>query len=154
MISQRDNVIGNESLHPGLIERTQQSRFEVNAFLTQAIAQPLQRGTGVVEQLAVVGQRLQERVGEFLADLRVRLHSEKAELLKRIEDSGKLSDEDEEELGAAIKDFVDDFGADFDEHGDPIEAGESDRIKSPEERQAPARTAEDSSGDAKEATPA
>ena len=34
-----------------------------------------------------------ERVGEFLADLRIRLHSEKAELLKRIEESGKLSEE-------------------------------------------------------------
>jgi F-type H+-transporting ATPase subunit alpha len=94
-----------------------------------------------------------ERVGEFLGDLRLHLHSEKAELLKRIEDSGQLSEEDEKELGAAIADFVDDFGADFDENGDPIEAGESDRVKSPAEREAPARTAGDSE-DAKEATPA
>ena len=81
-----------------------------------------------------------DRVGEFLADLRVRLHSEKADLLKRIEDTGKLEEADEEELGAAIKDFVDDFGPDFDEHGDALEAGESDRVKSKEEREAPART--------------
>src|SRR4051812_4710172 len=78
-----------------------------------------------------------ERVGEFLADLRVRLHSEKSELLKRIEDTGKLEDADEEELGKAIADFVDDFGPDFDENGDPVEAGESDRIHSAEEREAP-----------------
>jgi F-type H+-transporting ATPase subunit alpha len=80
-----------------------------------------------------------ERVGEFLADLRTRLHSEESELLGRIEDTGKLEDEDEEKLGKAIADFVDDFGADFDENGDPLEAGESDRVKSETERQAPAR---------------
>ena len=73
-------------------------------------------------------------------DLRIRLHSEKAELLKRIDETGKLEEADEEELGKAIADFVDDFGADFDEHGDPLEAGESDRIKSEEERAGPART--------------
>ncbi|MBS1880528.1 MAG: F0F1 ATP synthase subunit alpha, partial [Actinobacteria bacterium] len=95
-----------------------------------------------------------ERVGEFLADLRVRLHSEQAELLKRIEDTGKLEDEDEKALGAAIADFVDDFGADFDEHGEPVEAGESDRVKSEAGRQAPARTAVAEAADDKEATPA
>ena len=71
-----------------------------------------------------------ERVGEFLADLRVRLHSENAELLDRIEETGKLEEDDEEALGKAIAEFVDDFGPDFDEHGDPVEAGESDRIQS------------------------
>ncbi len=65
-----------------------------------------------------------ERVGEFLGDLRARLHSEEKELLDRIEETGKLSDEDEEALGKAIGSFVDDFGADFDENGDPVEAGE------------------------------
>mgnify|MGYP000196184982 CR=1 FL=1 len=48
--------------------------------------------------------------------------------------------------------FVDDFGADFDEHGEALEAGESDRVKSKEEREAPARTA--STEDAEAATPA
>ena len=72
----------------------------------------------------------------------MRLHSEKAELLKRIEDSGKLEEADEKELGVAIADFVDDFGPDFDEHGDPLEQGESDRVKSKEEREAPSRTEE------------
>jgi F-type H+-transporting ATPase subunit alpha len=81
-----------------------------------------------------------ERVAEFLADLRVRLHSENKELLDRIAESGKLSDEDEEALGKAIADFVDDFGPDFDEHGEALEAGESDRIHSAEEREAPGRT--------------
>jgi F-type H+-transporting ATPase subunit alpha len=94
-----------------------------------------------------------DRVGEFLADLRARLHAEKADLLGRIEESGKLEESDEEELGAAIKDAVDDFGPDFDEHGQPLEAGESDRILSKEEREAPARTAEQEV-ESKEAAPA
>ena len=96
-----------------------------------------------------------ERVGEFLGDLKIRLHAEKADLLKRISDSGKLEEADEEELGKAIGEFVDDFGADFDEHGDPIEKGESDRIKSEEERAKPSRTAEAEANETeKEATPA
>jgi F-type H+-transporting ATPase subunit alpha len=81
-----------------------------------------------------------ERVPEFLADLRVRLHSENKDLLNRIEETGKLEDEDAEALGKAIADFVDDFGPDFDENGDPLEEGESDRVHSKEEREAPART--------------
>jgi F-type H+-transporting ATPase subunit alpha len=82
-----------------------------------------------------------ERVPEFLADLRVRLHSENADLLKGVEESGQLSDEDAEALGKAIADFVDDFGPDFDQHGEPLEEGESDRVHSKEDREAPAPTA-------------
>ncbi len=65
-----------------------------------------------------------ERVAEFLGDLRVRLHSEQKALLDRIEETGQLSDSDEEALGKAIAAFVEDFGPDFDEHGKPVEAGE------------------------------
>ncbi|MFT3863473.1 MAG: F0F1 ATP synthase subunit alpha [Solirubrobacterales bacterium] len=65
-----------------------------------------------------------ERVSEFLADLRVRLHSEHQDLLDKIESSGKLEDDDEKALGEAIGAFVEDFGPDFDEHGDPVDAGE------------------------------
>ena len=50
---------------------------------------------------------------------------------------GELSDEDEEALGKAIAEMVDDFGPDFDEEGKPLEEGESDRVKSEEERDAP-----------------
>ena len=64
-----------------------------------------------------------ERVGEFLGDLKIRLHAEKADLLKRINDSGKLEEADEEELGKAIAEFVDDFGADFDERRRPARGG-------------------------------
>jgi F-type H+-transporting ATPase subunit alpha len=36
--------------------------------------------------------------------------------------------------------MIDDFGPDFDEEGQPLEEGESDRIKVAEEREQPART--------------
>jgi F-type H+/Na+-transporting ATPase subunit alpha len=74
-----------------------------------------------------------ERVAEFLADLIARLHAEDKDLLDRINESGQLSDEDEETLGKAIEQMVDDFGPDFDQEGNPLEEGESDRIKSREE---------------------
>jgi F-type H+-transporting ATPase subunit alpha len=77
-----------------------------------------------------------ERVQEFLVDhLMPRLHSEKGELTKRITDSGDLSDEDEKELGDAIAEAIDDFGPDFDAEGNPLEEGESDRVKSEDARE-------------------
>jgi F-type H+/Na+-transporting ATPase subunit alpha len=82
-----------------------------------------------------------DRVQEFLAQLLDRLHSEKGDLMKRITEEGQLSDEDEKVLADAISEFVDDFGPDFDEEGEPLEEGESDRIRSEEEREKPGRTA-------------
>jgi F-type H+/Na+-transporting ATPase subunit alpha len=76
-----------------------------------------------------------ERVQEFLANLLARLHSEQGDLVKRIAESGELSDEDEKALGEAIAEAIDDFGPDFDDEGQPLEAGESDRIKSEEEHE-------------------
>ena len=73
-----------------------------------------------------------ERVAEFLEDLIARLHGENRDLLDRINETGELSDEDEEALGKAIAQMVDDFGPDFDEEGNPLEEGESDRVKSDE----------------------
>jgi F-type H+-transporting ATPase subunit alpha len=133
--------------------------------LKQKEREPLSVGDQVASIYSGTGGYLDrikvERVGEFLADLRVRLHSEESELLSRIEETGKLEEDDEKALGKAIADFVDDFGPDFDEHGDPLDEGESDRVHSKEERETPARTAEsegDSEGDSTEdeeaATPA
>src|SRR6201994_4420998 len=98
--------------------------------LVELLKQKEREPLGVADQVASIysgtGGYLDrikvERVGEFLGDLRVRLHSEHQDLLGRIEETGKLSDEDEEALGKAIGDFVSDFGADFDENGDPVEA--------------------------------
>jgi F-type H+/Na+-transporting ATPase subunit alpha len=83
-----------------------------------------------------------ERVQDFLSDLLHRLKAEKGDLMGRI-DEGELSDEDEEALGEAIAEMIDDFGPDFDEEGQPLEEGESDRVKAEHERERPARTEEE-----------
>jgi F-type H+-transporting ATPase subunit alpha len=70
-----------------------------------------------------------ERVQEFLNRLLSALHSEQGDLMKRINDSGELSDEDEDALGDAIGEAIDDFGPNFDEEGNPLEEGESDRVR-------------------------
>ena len=70
------------------------------------------------------------------------MKAENKDLMERI-NGGELSDEDEDALGKAIAEMVDDFGPDFDEEGNPLEAGESDRIKSEEERERPGRTEEE-----------
>jgi F-type H+/Na+-transporting ATPase subunit alpha len=70
-----------------------------------------------------------ERVQEFLERLTSGLHSEQGDLMKRINESGELSDEDENTLGDAIAEAIDDFGPDFDEEGNPLEEGESDRVR-------------------------
>ena len=76
-----------------------------------------------------------ERVGDFLEDLIARLHAENKDLLDRINETGQLPDEDEEALGKSIEGMVDDFGPDFDEEGNPLEEGESDRVKDEGQRE-------------------
>jgi len=88
-----------------------------------------------------------ERVADFLEDLLARLHSESQDLLNRINETGELSDEDEKALGDAIAQMVDDFGPDFDEEGNPLEEGESDRIKDPREREQEKAEAEGDTSD-------
>src|SRR4051794_12731429 len=80
-----------------------------------------------------------ERVREFHQNLLQRLHSEQSDLMNQI-DSGEWDDNLEESLGKAIAEAIDDFGPDFDEEGNELEEGESDRVKSEQERQAPGRT--------------
>jgi len=87
-----------------------------------------------------------DRVSEFLEGLLARLAAEDAELMKGIDETGQLSDDEEERLGKAIKEYVDDFGPDFDEEGNPLEEGESDRILSEHEREEPARASGDGAG--------
>ena len=70
-----------------------------------------------------------ERVQEFLDRLLSGLHSGNANLMQGINESGQLSDEDEKTLGDAIAEAIDDFGPNFDEEGNALEEGESDRVR-------------------------
>src|SRR3954447_2466701 len=88
----------------------------------------------------------EEGIGEFHQMMRERLHSENDDLMSKIAD-GDWSDETENALGEAIKDAIDDFGPDFDEEGNPLEEGESDRVKSEEERSKEGRTSGSGSSD-------
>jgi F-type H+-transporting ATPase subunit alpha len=88
------------------------------------------------------------RVRDFHGQMLSRLHSEEDELMRSIAD-GDWDDDIEERLRNSIKESLDDFGADFDEEGHPVEEGESERIRSEEERQAPGRTAGDESTNGK-----
>ena len=83
-----------------------------------------------------------ERVGAFHDDMLSRLHSENKDLLEKIA-NGDWDDDIQGALGDAIAEALDDFGPDFDKEGNPLEEGESDRIKSEEERSKPGRTADD-----------
>jgi F-type H+-transporting ATPase subunit alpha len=47
---------------------------------------------------------------------------------------GEWDDQIEDALGKAIAEAIDDFGPDFDEEGQPLEEGESDRIRDEEHR--------------------
>jgi F-type H+-transporting ATPase subunit alpha len=90
-----------------------------------------------------------DRIGDFHEAMLQRLHSEKSELMDKIAD-GEWEDSIESELGDAIADAIDDFGPDFDEEGNPLEEGESDRVKDEEEREKGSRTEEDEEGEEEE----
>src|SRR3954447_379418 len=83
-----------------------------------------------------------DRVEDFLEMMIDRLHSEHEELMEKIGE-GEWSDEMQEQLSSAIFEAVDDFGPDFDEEGNELEEGESDRIKDEDEREAPGRASSD-----------
>src|SRR5207245_2404051 len=100
-----------------------------------------------------------DRITEFHQQLLARLHSEQDELMQKIA-GGDWDDSMEQQLGNAIAEAIDDFGPDFDEEGNPIEEGESDRIKSEERRKGPeaaeeeAEAEEEEESEEKEETPA
>jgi len=86
-----------------------------------------------------------ERIRDFHESLIQRLHSEQDDLMQKIVD-GEWDDSIEQQLGDAIAEAIDDFGPDFDEEGEPLEEGESDRIRDEDERKRPGRTAGESDG--------
>ncbi len=91
-----------------------------------------------------------ERISDFHEAMLQRLHSEQDDLMQKIA-AGDWDDSIEAKLGDAIAEAIDDFGADFDEEGEPIERGESERIGDEEERQKPGRTSEDEDGGSQDA---
>ncbi len=91
-----------------------------------------------------------ERVGEFHEAMLQRLHSEQDELMQKVA-GGEWGDEVESQLGDAIAEAIDDFGPDFDEEGEPIEEGESDRVRSEGERGREHDSSGDGDGDAGDA---
>ncbi len=127
--------------------------------LNQKERRPLEVGDQVASIYAGTSGLLDriktDRVTDFLETMLERLHSENKELIQGITDEGKLTDEDEEKLEAAIADAIDDFGPDFDKEGNPLEEGESERVRDESEREKPARTAaggdEEASDDASDA---
>src|SRR3954468_14894459 len=74
-----------------------------------------------------------ERIREFHDAMLQRLHSEQSDLMNKI-NAGDWDDGMEEQLGKAIAESIDDFGPDFDEEGNELEEGESDRIRDEEHR--------------------
>jgi len=86
-----------------------------------------------------------DRVQEFHETLLQRLHSENSDLMGKLGE-GDWSDEIEKDLGDAIAEAIDDFGPDFDEEGNPLEEGESDRVRS--EDRSGGDSAEDDDGSA------
>ncbi len=126
--------------------------------LVEALNQTERNPLSVADQVASIYagtggflDRIQaERVAPFLEDLRTRLRSEQSALMDAINDDGQLDDEREEQLGKAIAEMIDDFGPDFDADGNPLEEGESDRVKSEEERAAGPKSGESAEADAEE----
>ncbi len=113
--------------------------------LKQNERKPLTVGEQVVSIYAGTGGHLDrlktERVHDFIDSAISRLKSENEDLLKRLND-GDWGDDVEKELDEALSESVDDFGPDLDEDGQPLEEGESDRIKSEEEREKGSHVAE------------
>jgi F-type H+-transporting ATPase subunit alpha len=90
-----------------------------------------------------------ERVEEFLEQLTLRFHAEQQELRQRI-GAGEWDDDIQAAVDKFVKEFADDFGYDLDEEGQPLEAGDSDRITEREEA-APGAAADGAGPEAEEA---
>src|SRR3954471_12306145 len=69
-----------------------------------------------------------ERIEDFHEAMLQRLHSENEDLMQKLAE-GAWDDSIEEQLNSSIAEAIDDFGPDFDEEGNEIEEGESDRVQ-------------------------
>jgi F-type H+-transporting ATPase subunit alpha len=102
--------------------------------LNQGERQPMAIEDQVVQIYAATSGYLDritiDKVERFLSDLTESVHGNEPELLKKVAD-GDWSDETQEAVDAAVKQFAEDFGYDLDEEGHPIEDG-GDRADSGE----------------------
>jgi F-type H+-transporting ATPase subunit alpha len=69
-----------------------------------------------------------DRIPEYLEALQQRAHSEISDVLESI-GGGDWEDSTVDKVESFVKEFTDDFGCDLDEDGQPIDEGESDRVK-------------------------
>ncbi len=90
-----------------------------------------------------------ERVKDFHESMLQRLHSEHQELMDKLRE-GNWDDSIEGELRDAIAEAIDDFGPDFDAEGNPIEEGESDRIRREREDRSESDSGDEEGGEAAE----
>src|SRR5438270_5577659 len=87
-----------------------------------------------------------DRIREFHQMMRERLHSGEEDLMNKIAE-GEWDDSMEEKLGEAIKQAIEDFGADFDEEGNPVDDGDSDERSRPSGDSSDDEDSDDDSGD-------
>jgi len=102
---------------------------------------------GFVDRVAV------DRVPEFHNDLVSRMRAENAEVLAKIAE-GKWDDDIIEAVHAAVEGFADDFGADIDEDGVPVEAAETPAAAASSDDDADSEASAPESEPEKEAAPA
>jgi len=122
------------------------------ATLNQSERSPLPVQDQVVQIYAATNGFLDritvDRVPEFLDALTQRFRSEQSDLLSKIA-GGDWSDETQEALKKGVAEFADDFGYDLDEDGQPVEAGDSERVQSrADEAEADAGQARDTAEEA------
>src|SRR5436190_12315494 len=115
------------------------------ATLNQKERSPLAAQDQVVQIYAATNGYLDridvDRVPEYLAALTQRAHAEIGETLELV-GQGDWEDGTVEKVDSFVKEFTDDFGYDLDEDGQPVDRGDSDRVKE--------RKAEDNGGERSE----
>src|SRR5436309_2062257 len=102
------------------------------ATLNQKERSPLSAEDQVIQIYAATQGHLDrinvDRIPEYLRALTQRAHSELGDLLEAI-GNGDWEDSTVEKVESFVKEFTDDFGHDLDEEGQPMDEGESDRVK-------------------------
>jgi F-type H+-transporting ATPase subunit alpha len=108
--------------------------------LNQAERNPMSVEDQVVQLYAATAGHLDrirvDRVEAFLADLTDSVRGNEPELLKKIA-GGDWSDETQEQVETAVKQFAEDFGFDLDEEGHPLEDSDDAPRRSREDGAAP-----------------